>query len=173
MLTPIHPSEDRLLGEMEGEYDPEDRCRYHVIITGLKRFQKENTDSGAHKKEFFKQLDAAIAGSVKQELVIFVHGFSVPFEGAITAAGQLTFDTAQQFKNEGTDHPTKRRTNQRAALAVDWASCGSQLLYRGKLAYGVDRDRVADAALMLGQLLQDLGTYVSARTAGRGAASRL
>ena len=81
----------------------------------------------------------------------------MPFEGAITAAGQLTFDTAQDFSSKKTaDAFAPRLEKQRVALAVDWASHGSWL------AYDDDMKRVEDAAALLGQLLQDLGTHVSA-----------
>ena len=87
----------------------------------------------------------------------------MPFEGAITAAGQLTFDTAQDFSSDKTaNRDAARRTNQRAALAVDWASFGCTIHYGG------DRGRVEKAALILGELLEDLGTHVSACIAGRG-----
>ena len=95
--------------------------------------------------------------------MIVIHGFNVPFEGAIKAAGQLTFDTAQDFSSDDpADDSASRRVNQRAALAVDWASWGSLFHYDD------DRDRVERAANMLAGLLEDLGRNVSTRTAGRG-----
>jgi esterase/lipase superfamily enzyme len=98
----------------------------------------------------------AVANSETKELVLFIHGYNVDFAGAIKSAGQLTFDTAQDYYQL----PPGERVNQRAAIAFDWASCGGLANY-GFVPWENDRVRAEQAAPKLAELLADLATHVS------------
>lgn len=128
--------------------------------------QGRNTDMSAsalqcvssppmNKKQFMDALKEELDEG--RELVLFVHGYNVSFKGAVTSAGQLTFDTCQHPEPE---QPAARRT----VLAFDWACCK---YLDPLLGYVKDHNkRSTNASHKLLELLEDLSAQVSVPDGG-------
>jgi esterase/lipase superfamily enzyme len=62
--------------------------------------------------EFMQALKQELEEGPDRELVLFVHGYNVSFNDAVTSAAQLTYDTSPL------NAPLPR-----VAMAFDWACC--------------------------------------------------
>jgi len=55
----------------------------HVVILELEKMESD---------PFFSEVDDAAAGKVRNEALLFIHGFNVPFDDAIRRTAQIAFD---------------------------------------------------------------------------------
>jgi len=128
---------------------------FHVSIADLTVFRDSAADTpDPARQQFLSYLQQAVQKSATKELVLFIHGYNVSFADAIKSAGQLAFDTAQDYLQSHT------LLDQRVALAFDWASCSSVGNY-GFVPWRHDREQAEKAAPKLAQLLTDLASHVS------------
>ena len=107
--------------KLEFSEDP----KKHVTIIDLKKMQADS---------FFSSLEASSANRPKNEALLFIHGFNVPFDDAIRRTGQIAFDL--DFGG--------------VALTYSWPSQGSLR------AYTVDEANAEWAIPHLTQFLVDL-----------------
>ncbi|WIA39125.1 hypothetical protein OEZ86_005257 [Tetradesmus obliquus] len=110
----------------------------------------------AARERFLKEVMDAVGWSKKKELVVFVHGYNVNFEGCIKSAAQLTFDTAQDYSMIDLPGRFHYQHHQRVAVAFDWASASCWTAYGFLPFVKDDRERAAEAGPKLAHLLLDL-----------------